>query len=420
MSKKSESKLKIFQISFFAIPLAFVGIPIYLNIADFYSQNFSLSLTIIGFLLIFIRGLDAISNPLIGYFSDKIAAKNFSYQKILRAFSLLLCLGFYLVFNPPKSLSPALAATWFTISLSITYLAFNFVSVNFESIIALSAKDDSQRISINSAKEFFGLIGMILAFVIPGIFTQALSLETKQSYLLLSLSFIGLILVANILVKTPKTLFETASSRINFAIIFADKRFLGFLLVFLLNSIAVSLPAANMNFYVRDVLAAEKNIPWALSLYFISAALLIPFWRFLFTKIGLTKSWIISILGSILTFFGAFFLSANSADYFFLVCFLSGTFLGADLIAPPVILAQIANNRREMTSSYFSLWSFVTKIGLMIAASGSLIILGFFDYRPGNPNGSSPYLISFFYAALPCILKSITAFLILRFQKHEN
>ncbi len=412
-------KFSPFSISFLAVPLAFVGIPIYLNVADFYAQNFSLNLALIGILLVFIRGFDAIQDPLVGYFSDRLSARNFSHQKIIRLFSVILCLGFYLVFNPPKNLSPTLAATWFGVSLTLTYLAFNFVLINFESMIATSAKDDSARVSINSMKEFLGLIGMILAFILPGIFTQIFAQDASRSYFWLSICFLILVAIANFLFKSQGQIKVSQAKQINYLAIFHDKKFIAFLTVFLINSIAVSLPAANMNFYVRDVLDAEKNIPWFLSLYFVSAALFMTLWRFLFTKFGLTKSWILSIFGSVLTFIGAFFLGAETANYFFLVCIFSGAFLGADLIAPPVILAQITSNKNELVSSYFSIWNFTTKLGLMVAASGSLIILGLFDYSSGISSNAPPYLISFFYAALPCLLKTLVIALILRFKKYE-
>jgi Na+/melibiose symporter-like transporter len=290
-------------------------------------------------------------------------------------------------------------------------------------MIATSAKDDSTRVSINSMKEFLGLIGMILAFILPGIFTQIFAQNASRSYFWLSICFLILVAIANFLFSSQRKITAEPknghSKQIEYLAIFRDQKFVSFLMVFLVNSIAVSLPAANMNFYVRDVLAAEKNIPWFLSLYFVAAALFIPLWRFLFAKFGLTKSWILSIFGSVLTFIGAFFLNSESANYFFLVCIFSGAFLGADLIAPPVILAQISSDKKALVSSYFSLWNFVTKIGLMIAASGSLIILGLFGYSSGNSGGNSPYLVSFFYAALPCLLKTLVIALILRFKKYE-
>ncbi|MDX2082401.1 MAG: MFS transporter [Rickettsiales bacterium] len=423
-------KSQIFFLSFLALPLAFVGIPIYLNISDFYAQKFQLSLTLIGILLIFIRVVDALQDPLIGYFSDYLARKKISRQKIISVSALFLVLSFYLVFNPPLFLNKNLAITWFFITLIFTYSFFNFTIINFEALIAIIAKDDRERIIINSCKEFLGLIGMILAFILPTILVQNLAQSDQQNYHVLSLTFAVLIVLA-VLFFLPKIQIDNEnlsqkisasfSKKITFLAVWRDQKFLFFLLIFLVNSIAVSLPAANLNFYIREVLNSEKNLGWFLSIYFLSACFFIPIWKILFNKIGVIKLWILSISFSVLTFFLAYFLDNQTWQYFYFVCFFSGIFLGCDLIAPPIILAQIISSKKELASSYFSMWNLVAKLGLMIAASTSLIVLGFFGYQPENWSQNLAWrdlnLIAFFYALLPCILKIITILLLKKWQK---
>ncbi|MBU6140015.1 MAG: MFS transporter [Proteobacteria bacterium] len=418
-------KSKIFSFSFLALPLSFVGIPIYLNISDFYARNFDLSLTLIGILLIFVRSFDALQDPLLGYFSDSLAHKKISRKKIINVASIFLVVGFYLTFNPPQNLGKLLAVIWFVASLSLTYTCFNLAIINFESLAAIIAQNDRERIFINSSKELFGLFGMILAFILPTICEQFFDLNLNQSYLCLSLVFAALILLATLVfLPRVKVIFEEVpqekSRDISFFRVLKNRKFLIFLIIFLVNSIAVSLPAANLNFYIRDVLSAEKNYGWFLSIYFISACLAIPLWKACFNRFGIIQSWIISIIGSVLTFFLAYFLSAENSEYFYLVCLFSGAFLGADLIAPPSLLAQITSKQKDLTSSYFSLWNFTAKLGLMIAASGSLIILGLLDYHPSNLDSGHINLISFFYAALPCLLKILVIVLLLKWKKYET
>lgn len=411
-------KTAIFYLAFLALPLAFVGIPIYLNIADFYAQKFGLNLVLIGSLLAFIRFFDAIQDPFIGYYSDVLCGKKISRRSIIIFFSSFLAVGFYLVFNPPQLATQIAAAIWFTLSLSITYLCFNFVIVNFESMIALLARDDEERIKFNSLKEFLGVVGMILAFLIPGILAKFF--DQQQNYFYLSLIFVLLILCAillQFLKNKNRQSIAVIAYKPDFNLVIKDKKFLAFLGIFLLNSISVSLPAANMNFYVRDVLQAEENIAWFLTTYFTAACLFIPLWRFLFSKFGIINSWIISIIGAVATFGFAYFLDAQNSQFFFIICLLSGIFLGADLIAAPAIMAQITSKKNHLVSSYFSLWNFFSKMGLMLAASGSLIILGFFNYHPGNAIDDNLNHLSILYAAAPCFIKISVAALLLKFKK---
>jgi len=413
MTIQKISRSQILSFSFLALPLAFVGIPIYLNISDFYARKFDIDLATIGFLLIFIRIIDAVQDPFIGYFSDSLSQKGISHKKIIYIASSFLCLSFYLVFNPPNLLNQGLSIIWFIIFLTTTYSCFNFVVINFESLAAIIAKNDQERIAINSSKEMLGVVGMIFAFLLPTAFIYFFHLNSNSLYSVLSLVFVGLMLVATFgffrKVKTENIILTNISTfKLKFFEILQDRKFLFFLGIFLLNSVAVSLPAANLNFYIRDVLQKEESLGLFLSLYFISACLFIPLWKYLSNKLGMVKSWILSISFSVITFFFAYFITAQNANYFYLVCFLSGACLGADLITPPAILAKIIANKKEMTSSYFSLWNLVTKLGLMIAASSSLIFLGMSGYQPGLSASNSINHISFVYALLPCILKIVT------------
>lgn len=419
----NQSKSQLLFLSSLALPLAFVGIPIYLNIADFYARSFDLNLALIGFLLIFIRAFDALQDPAIGWFSDYLASKKITRRKIITFASALLALGFYLVFNPPLSLSQNAAIAYFALTLALTYTCFNFVTINFESLAAITARNDSQRITINSYKEFFGLIGMILAFILPAILSQFFAFSVSESYAALSFVFAALILLAT-LVFLPRLKidleFFSSAKRLSFFNILKDKKFFFFLGIFITNSVAVSLPAANLNFFIRDILHDEKNLGWFLAIYFLSACLFIPLWKTLFKRFGIVQTWILSIGFSVLTFLFAYFLKAENSLYFYGVCFFSGAFLGADLIAPPTILAQLTQHKKELISSYFSVWNLAVKLGLMIAASGSLIALSFFGYHPANATNEGLQAVAFFYAALPCLLKMLVIIFLLKWKKYEN
>ena len=419
----SQSKSQLLFLTFLALPLSFVGIPIYLNIADFYARSFDLNLALIGFLLIFIRAFDALQDPAIGWFSDYLASKKITRRTIITYASIFLSVSFYLVFNPPFSLSQNVAIAYFALTLALTYTCFNFIAINFESLAAITARDDSQRITINSYKEFFGLLGMILAFILPAILSQFFAFSLNESYTALSLVFAALILLTT-LVLLPRLKIDlptiSNTKTLSFFNVLKDKKFLFFLGIFIINSVAVSLPAANLNFFIRDILHAEKNLGWFLAIYFLSACLFIPLWKVLFKRFGIVQTWILSIGFSVLTFLFAYFLNAENSLYFYAVCFFSGAFLGVDLIAPPTILAQLTSRKKELVSSYFSMWNLAVKFGLVIAASGSLIILSFFGYHPANATNIGLQAVTFFYAALPCFLKMLVITLLLKWKKYEN
>lgn len=408
-------------LTFLAAPLSFVGIPIYVNIADFYARQFQISLIVIGIILAVVRLFDAIQDPIIGKFSDILVQKNIGRKHTISIFGLFLCLFFYLVFNPPQNLNQTLAILWFFVTLSATYFCFNFIFINFESIIALNSRDDEERIKLNSLKEFFGICGMILAFILPTIFAKLGA--GQNNYKIFALFFaVFLMLAIFLLAKNDISEAKNQQSlKIKFYEILQDKKFINFIKIFFLNSCAVSLPAANLNFYVKDILQAEEKLGLFLVTYFVSACVFIPFWRFCGDKFSIINSWIISLCGSFLVFCFAYFIDSAAANLFFVICFLSGAFLGADLIYPPVIMAQITANKKEIISSYFAIWNFVTKIGIMAASSISAIALGFFGYQPAAAlSAQAIKAIPFFYAILPCILKALVVLALIKFIKNYD
>jgi GPH family glycoside/pentoside/hexuronide:cation symporter len=402
-----------------ALPLAFIGIPIYLNIGDFYALNFAVKLEAIGLALIFIRIFDIAQDLIIGKISDKIISAKLSRAKLISIAALLLSLCFFATFNPPQSLNSAQALWWFIISISLTYSCFNFCIINFETMVASNANNDFERISFNSRKEFFGLIGLILAFLIPTIL-QNFSLNSRESYLALSLIFAGLVAVIIPSILRVKTVGHYAQ-KIEIFSALKNKEFLVFLAIFLVNGIANSLPAANLIFYVRDVLKAQDRLGYFIALYFLSAAFSIYFWKNFAQKNGMIKTWIISISGAIFSFYFAYFLDEKGANYFYLICLSSGFFLGADLIIPPALIAKIsAQNSSHAIAPYFALWNIVTKFSLMVAASFSLILLGSSGYQPGEIEKKGVENIALLYGAIPCFLKIIIAFILLKIEKSKK
>lgn len=424
MSNKLK-KSQIFNYSLLALPLAFVGLPIYVNISDFYAKEFALNLSLIGVLLLFVRAIDFLQDPFIGYFSDLAAQKNIGHKKIILLAALFLSLSFFLLFNPPKFLDPLFIAVWFVVFLTLTYTFFNFAVINFESIAAMIAKDQSQRISINSAKEFFGLLGILLASITPTVLSYFFNNDLGRIYFFSSLIFAVLLLFIIIFFfRRVEIIQEKARRDLSLKTIFQEvlqnKIFLKFLLIFLINSIAVSIPAATVIFYVEDILQAQEGFGFFLAIYFLSGCIFIPLWKFLAQKFGKIEVWIFSIVGSVLTFILAYFLNSENAQYFYLISFLSGMFLGADLIMPPAIIADIIFYKKDKISSYMSLWNMTTKMGLMIASSSSLIFLGSLNYQPGSLEKSGIWAIPFIYAIVPCLLKSVVIILLFRSKNYQK
>ena len=165
--------------------IAFVGLPLYLYIPKYYSEQFGLSLQLIGFLIIFSRLIDTFQDPLIGYFCDTLRNKKVSRLKIMMFSTGCLIPFFYLLLNP---ISSDYIGLWFFISLSLCYTAYSFLSINFFTLAAELTADYIYQSKLTSAREGFTLIGVAVASALPSFLE--INFEPKITYLIWFFVFI--------------------------------------------------------------------------------------------------------------------------------------------------------------------------------------------------------------------------------------
>jgi len=68
------TKLQFNQVIYYGLPglpLAMLGLPLFIYLPSFYNQELGLSLSIVGFVLLLARSLDVITDPLIGFLNDR-------------------------------------------------------------------------------------------------------------------------------------------------------------------------------------------------------------------------------------------------------------------------------------------------------------------------------------------------------------
>jgi Na+/melibiose symporter-like transporter len=177
--------------------------------------------------------------------------------------------------------------------------------------------------------------------------------------------------------------------------------------VFLLNGIAMAIPANLVIFFLTDRLKSPDLTPAALSIYFGSAALATPAWARLVKHLHLIKCWVLGMGLSVVTFAGAALLSEGDRTPFLIICALSGVALGADLALPAALLTGVIQKGGDQSreGAYFGWWNFANKLNLALAAGICLPILSVLGYQPGEQDPQALQALSVAYCAIPCLLK---------------
>ncbi|MEO7152743.1 MAG: MFS transporter, partial [Burkholderiaceae bacterium] len=388
------------------LPLAFVALPLYVNLPDHYAATLGVPLGWLGAVLLAARLLDALVDPWIGRRVDALLAQSSRRAwGVAAGFGLVLALAFAALFHPPVAGTPALLA-WCAGWLAVTYLAYSVVSVTHQAWGARLGGDEVQRGGIVAWREGLALAGVLLASVLPSLGGYALTAGLFALTLAIGLALWRV---------APAADRQRAASGGAAVSPLAQPAFRRLLAVFLVNGIASAVPATLVLFFVRDRLQAPGYAPLFLASYFAAAALAMPLWLRVVARIGLARAWLASMLLAVAAFAGALALGPGDVAAYAAVCIASGVALAADLVVPGALLAGVVMRtpgagRDE--GAYFGWWNFATKLNLALAAGVALPMLQAFGYAPGAQDARALDALAIAYCVLPCLLKLVAAALL--------
>lgn len=392
------------------LPLAFVALPLYVQLPHHYAASFGVPLAGLGAVLLGARLLDAVVDPLLGRLCDGLFRR--SAQAVLAGgatAAVLLAAGFAGLFFPQALVDPAHTGALLVLAtalLTLSYLGYSLLSIAHQSWGALLGGDAAMRSRVVGWREGLGLVGVVMASVLPGL----AGLPAMVGFFVLALGA-GWLAWA----RAPRPASDTVAPATDAARLWlplrrpAFRRLLG---VFVLNGIASAVPATLVLFFVQDRLQAPPAMePAFLGSYFVCAAASIPLWLRLAPRFGLARTWLIGMGLSVAVFAWTAALGAGDAIPFLAVCVLSGVALGTDLVLPGALLAgQIAEAADQpRAGAYFGWWNFATKLNLALAAGLALPLLGAAGYVPGTRDAEGLRALGWAYAVLPCLLKLLAA-----------
>ncbi len=393
------------------LPLAFVALPLYVVLPNHYARNFAVPLAALGFVLLAARLFDAVLDPWIGRWCDRLFAR--SHQVVLRVggiAAVLLALGLWgLLFPPPRVRGDTTwLLTWAGLVMALTYTAYSVVSVAHQSWGARIGGNEAQRSRVQAWREGLALLGVLVAAVLPT--AAGLGATVVVFAVLLALAWWVWCTAQAPVVGVLSDPQQVGAS------VFGQPRFVRLLAVFVVNGTASAIPATLVLFFVQDRLQASATLePAFLAIYFLCAAISLPLWVRLVPRLGLAHTWLVGMLLAVAVFVWTSTLGQGDTTAFLLVCALSGLALGTDLALPGALLTGLMDDlgeRGRREGAYLGWWSFAAKLNLALAAGLALPLLGLFGYAPGSRDDGALQTLTLAYGVLPCVLKLLAAALL--------
>ena len=395
------------------LPLAFVALPLYVVLPNYYARHLGLPLASVGVLLMLVRLLDAVAEPLLGRFSDRLYARSVHAALGWAGVSALVqALGLAALFFPQTQGQAPLAA-WLVAGLLLTCLAHSQLVISHQAWGVRLGGDEVQRSRIVAWREGPGLIGVVMASALSVLWGPAAMLVVFT--LALMLGWLALW-------RAPRPPATTGAPPAGMPGLWQPLRIPAFrrlLAVYLCNGIASAVPAALMLFFAQDRLeASAAQTALFLVAYFVSAALSLPGWLRLVRRFGLLRAWLGGMLLAVACFGWTASLASGQVLAFAAICALTGVALGADLAVPGALLARLIERQGaqgQHDGAYLGWWNLATKLSLALAAGAALPLLQWAGYAPGSQDAQALQHLAWAYTLLPCALKLLAALLLHHF-----
>lgn len=405
------------------LPIGALGVPLFIFLPTFYSQEVGLSLAMVGGVLLAARLWDVVTDPVIGALSDRTRSRFGRRRPWLIAAVPLLMLSVWMIFRPPEDAGVLHLLIW---SL-LLYLGWTMIQLPHGAWGAELSDDYDERSRIAGSREGFVVIGTLLAAGTPVML--GIDGDVRPGAALAALAVALMVVlpvtvgVAAVAVPDHRTaardpILWSQSRRL----LLQNKPFLRLIVAYLINGFANGLPATLFLLFVEHVLAAPERQGDLLFVYFLFGILGVPLWLWVARRLGKHRTWCTAMTINAAIFATVPLLGAGDADLFLAICVATGLCLGADLTLPSAIQADVvdvdtAKGGGRRTGLYFAFWGMATKLALALAVGigfGLLDVAGF-DAGAATNTPEALLALALLYGGLPVVLKAFAIALMVRF-----
>ena len=367
----------------------FLFYPVQVLLSGIYAKYFGLALSTIATIVFFARLFDAVSDPLIGYLSDRYRAKSGTRKPWLVTGSLCLVISSYFLWVPPENVGACYFLGWYF----AFYLAWTITDVPhmaWGSELSSCSIEKTRIFSLRATCVYLGLILYTLVPLLPFFSGQGFTPATLQWSVLASAIVIIPALMVCIKITPdgrPSALPDKESPRLLINTLIQNKPLLILTAGFFLINLAYGMCLGLLFIFADSYLYIGQQLPLAFTMSVFAGLLAAGLVYKLAERIAKTKIYIFSVVLSAMTFASlAFVQPSKSAMVLFTTLISIVTFCNAIILSVvPSILSDIADYgswkfQADRTATYFSIYTFVTKAVVGIGGALSLGLTGWYGF----------------------------------------
>jgi GPH family glycoside/pentoside/hexuronide:cation symporter len=353
-------------------------------------------LTLLGVLNFGSRIFDAITDPMIAFWSDKSDYKLGKRKTMLLIASVPFALFSFLVFYPVSE-DFTINGYWLAFALFALYLFMTMYTVPYNALISELGHHKEDRLKISTAISLTWALGFVignLAYTLPYLFVSNFGYSEAAAFQLV----VGIFAVFSFLCLISPVVFlnerkyavqhsNETNWRISLKMVLRDKNFRIFYLADTIFWFSLNIIQIGIAYYVTLIFEMDKSMATTFMMlaFFSSLALYYPIGK-LAKRFGKKKIILSSLICFAITFFLLFAVDylPNISGVLFYVLALGAAFpLGVMGILPNALIADIIHDSKDaqeqsLSSMYYAIRNMMTKFGVSFAnlVFPSLLLLG--------------------------------------------
>lgn len=382
------------------IPIQVSSLAITAFIPNYYGSDLGVSLATVGAVWMAARLFDAVTDPLIGYLSDRTRSRWGRRRIWMLASVPILMLSVYKVFFPTPGVGGGYLLGW----MVMLWLGWTMLLIPYYAWATELSSDYNERSVISGWRTALGLAGNVVSKLIPVVALLLFAYGGTREVLVM----IGTML----LILTPLTVFLTVArvpERTDITpvsipilkglrIMWRNGPFKRLLLAFFINNVGLALSSAVLLFYIRGVLGEERAGIVALLGYYVVNLCTIPFWVWLSKRIDKHRAW---CAGLMVYWVSVVYLFMGPGDFYLMAPIMAINGFGAasawvmpNSMKADVIDLDTLKSGENRAAWFFAVWSLAIKIAASIGPALALMLVALtgFDPTPGAVNTAGELL----------------------------
>jgi GPH family glycoside/pentoside/hexuronide:cation symporter len=433
-----EDRLPFGQVLSYALPsatVAIVMVSVAMYLPNYYTDELGVTAGLLSWVFLAGRIWDAVTDPLIGFASDRTRTRWGRRRPYILAAALPIWAVFFLIWSPADSSGANGAFVHLLVCYLLLYTFLTIFNIPYVALGMELSRSYDERTRLFGVRQVVAVIGTAAGMLAPFAFAQMTGAKASgYSLMAISLGGVGAVLMTIAFARIRERPQGVIDRGLPFfeglRVTLSNRPFRVLLMVYLASHVGGSFIAPLSLFIAKYVIKVEWAMQPVMLAYLAGSMLSIPIWLRLSKKYGKDRAWTIGMSVGVLAYATSYTYHEGTWVLWVILGGVVGAAGGCTMTLGPAIAADVIDSDeletgRRREGVFMGVWSLVDKAAIGLAVFIGMQGLEYIGYVPNQDQTESVIGgMKFLYCVLPATLNGVAILIFQRFpisrEEHER